>query len=366
MLHEFIDLHRDEIIRRCRTKVALRSVPAPTRDEIDHGVPLFLSQLGDALRLGVTSSPEISRSATLHGRDLLHRGFTISQVVHDYGDVCQSVMELALDTRAPIGTDDFRLLNGCLDDAIAGALTEFGREMTQATKDAGALREQERVGFFAHELRNLLNTAMLSFQVIKSGNVGVAGSTGAILHRSLRGASELVARSLAEVRLARGNHDRQAVALVDLINAIEPSAMLAARAAQVRLSVLPVDGNIVVEADPDVLSSVILNLIQNAVKFTRPATEVALHVNASDERVRVEIHDECGGLPEGNPDDLFGAFEQRGTDRSGMGLGLAFSRRAIEASNGRIYARDVPGHGCVFTIELPRHVVMFDAIPTPH
>jgi len=52
MLHEFITLHREEIIRRCREKVAARSVPPPTASEIEHGVPLFLDQLGDALRLG--------------------------------------------------------------------------------------------------------------------------------------------------------------------------------------------------------------------------------------------------------------------------------------------------------------------------
>ena len=64
MLHEFIAVNREEIIRRCRAKVATRSVPPPTEAEIDHGVPVFLDQLVDALRLGLTSSPEIGRSAS--------------------------------------------------------------------------------------------------------------------------------------------------------------------------------------------------------------------------------------------------------------------------------------------------------------
>ena len=88
MLHEFVTVNRDEIISRCRAKVASRSIPPPTAAEIDHGVPLFLGQLADALRLGLSSSPEIGRSAILHGHDLLIRGFSVSQVVHDYGDVC--------------------------------------------------------------------------------------------------------------------------------------------------------------------------------------------------------------------------------------------------------------------------------------
>ena len=128
MLHEFIAVHREEIIRRCRAKVAKRSVPPPTEAEIDHGVPVFLDQLTDALRLGLTSTPDIGRSAIQHGHDLLLQGFTVSQVVHDYGDVCQAVTDLAVEVNAPISTDDFRTLNRCLDEAIAGAVTEYGRE----------------------------------------------------------------------------------------------------------------------------------------------------------------------------------------------------------------------------------------------
>jgi len=123
MLHEFIAVNRDEIIRRCRAKVATRSIPPPTEAEIDHGVPVFLDQLRDALRLGELTSPEIGRSAIKHGHDLLRQGFTVSQVVHDYGDVCQAITELAVELNAPISTGDFRTLNRCLDDAIAGAVT---------------------------------------------------------------------------------------------------------------------------------------------------------------------------------------------------------------------------------------------------
>ncbi len=111
MLSEFIALNREDIIRRCRAKVATRAVPPPTEAEIDHGVPLFLDQLVDVLRLGLSSSPEMVSSAVLHGHDLLRQGFTVSQVVHDYGDVCQSITELAVETSAPISTDDFRMLN---------------------------------------------------------------------------------------------------------------------------------------------------------------------------------------------------------------------------------------------------------------
>ena len=55
-----------------------------------------------------------------------------------------------------------------------------------------------------------------------------------------------------------------------------------------------------------------------------------------------------------NVDELFRPFEQRGDNRTGIGLGLAFSRWATEANHGRIHARNLPHVGCVFTVDLPR------------
>ena len=130
MLYEFITLNRQEIISRCRDKVAARSVPPPSEAEINHGVPLFLDQLVEMLRFG-EGTAAIDRSAALHGHDLLLKGFTISQVVHDYGDVCQTVTDLAVETKAPISTEDFRSLNRCLDDAIASAVTMYEHENQQ-------------------------------------------------------------------------------------------------------------------------------------------------------------------------------------------------------------------------------------------
>jgi signal transduction histidine kinase len=354
MLHEFIAVNREEIIRRCRAKVASRSVPPPTEAEIDHGVPVFLDQLVDALRLGMTSSAEIGRSAVQHGHDLLLQGFTVSQVVHDYGDVCQAITELAVEMNAPISTEDFGALNRCLDDAIAGAVTEYGREQHQSTLDGETARGSERLGFFAHELRNLINTAIVAFEVLKTGNVGVAGSTGTVLHRSLMGVRALIGRSLAEVRLTQSVQNQEQFTVSQFVDELAPAATLEANARGIRLVVMPVEDGVAIEADRQVLAAVVGNLLQNAFKFTRPRTTVKLRVCTSAERVLIEIEDECGGLPRGNVNELFRPFEQRGGDRTGVGLGLALSRRGVEANNGRIYARSLPDRGCVFIVDLPR------------
>ena len=133
MLYEFITLNREEIITRCRAKVATRSIPPPSETEINHGVPLFLDQLVDMLQSG-GGTGEIDRTAGQHGHDLLLQGFTVSQVVHDYGDVCQTITALALETDAPISTEDFRTLNRCLDEAIASAVTRTRTKANNRTR----------------------------------------------------------------------------------------------------------------------------------------------------------------------------------------------------------------------------------------
>jgi signal transduction histidine kinase len=354
MLYEFIAINRDEIINRCRGKVAARSIPPPTDAEIDHGVPLFLEQLVDALRLGQSSSPEIAKSAILHGHDLLLQGFTVSQVVHDYGNICQAITETAVELNAPISTEDFRTLNQCLDDAIAGAVTEYGRERTQSTLDGEVARGSERLGFLAHELRNLTHTALVSFEVLQTGNVGVSGSTGTILHRSLKGLSALISRALEEVRLTQSVGKREPFLVSEFIDELAPAATLMANARGIGLTVLPVEEGVAIEADREILAAVVGNLLQNAFKFTRPRTTVTLSVATSAERVLIEIQDECGGIPSADLSRLFDPFEQRNADRTGLGIGLAFSRWGVEANHGRIYARNVPDAGCAFTVDLPR------------
>jgi signal transduction histidine kinase len=60
------------------------------------------------------------------------------------------------------------------------------------------------------------------------------------------------------------------------------------------------------------------------------------------------------GLPEGKAEEIFRPFEQLNAERSGLGLGLAISRRGVEANGGALHVRNLPGAGCVFTIDLPR------------
>jgi len=373
MLHEFLTANRDQLIARCVAKVAKRPVPPPTAAELIHGIPRFLTQITETLRSEAASdepatrrisgagdpgtSPtasEIGESAAAHGDELQKKGFTVDQVVHDYGDLCQAITELAVEQNAPIAVTEFRTLNRCLDNAMADAVTRFGREHDRSIKDWASQDTNERLGVLAHELRGKLNVARLAVEAIKRGTVGIAGATGAILDRSLTAIRDIIDRSFADVRLGAGlSPHRERILIRDLFEEVRVFASLQARAKGLALAVQPAEAGLAIDADRHTIASAVSNLVQNSIKFTPSGGHASLSAQASNGRVLIEVADECGGLPTGTPEELFEPFHQRTGDRAG--LGLSISRRGVEANDGKLYVHNRPGTGCVFTIDLPSH-----------
>jgi signal transduction histidine kinase len=324
---------------------------------------MFLDQLIKTLTiehsvkpLDSRSSSEIGEMAALHGRDLHEKGFTLEQVVRDYGDVCQAVTQLADETGASIQIDEFRTLNRCLDNAIAGAVTEYASQNEAAETERGYKALNAKLGPLAHELRNHLQVATYAVKALKAGEVASAGATAAMLDRSLNGMSNLIDRLLGEGRITSGLTPRlRVVRLADFLGEEVAAASLNPLARACQFTVLPIDGNIEIHVDAEMLSSAVSNLLQNAFKFTRRHTEVILHALQKDDRILITVEDHCGGLPVGISKGLLVPFFQSSADRSGLGLGLDICRRSVQANGGTLRVSDKPGIGCAFTIELPRY-----------
>jgi hypothetical protein len=212
MLHEFVSSNRQELIRRCRSKVSQRNSPPVTASELEYGVPLFLRQLVEALRTeqdsGCSSLPaasaESSRAAGLHGKQLLDQGYTVDQVVHDYGDVCQSITELAKEKAASVTIDEFQTMNRLLDNAIADAVASYGRHRDESDVAHGRQELHERMGTLADAQRRVLDRALKALDALKVGNIGLMGATGTLLEDSLVQLRDLIDRSLPEIRLSTG------------------------------------------------------------------------------------------------------------------------------------------------------------------
>ena len=214
MLHEFITANRTDLIRRCREKVAKRSGLTEASATTDRGVPLFLHQLAYTLRLEQSTLPredsepaptptvsDIGQAAALHGAELLRLGYSIDQVVHDYGDVCQAVTDLAVEQNLDISTDEFRTLNRCLDNAIADAVTAYGHGREGLNKGWSETL-QDNLEYFSAEQERLVDIAIHAYSAIKTGNVGLNGATGALLLNALDELRFLGERILPETGLA--------------------------------------------------------------------------------------------------------------------------------------------------------------------
>lgn len=373
MMHQFLSNNRTELAQRCRRKVGERKGRDATDVQLKDGIPLFLDQLIRTLQVEQTSTPlesrrisgpaggdaslsEVSVSAAQHGKDLLALGLSVDQVVHDYGDLCQAITDLAVERDIPFQVDEFRTLNRCLDNAISDAVTEFSFQRDVLAADAHALESSKKMGFFAHEMRNLLCTASLAFSAAKAGQLSFSGATGSILERSLNSLEKLIAASLEEVRIL--SHDAGApdgFSLAEFVDEIYAAASLSARVHGCTLRAAPVDADLALNGARDLLLAAVANLLQNAFKFTKPGTEVMLTAYATGDRIHIDIADHCGGLGAGVSDTMFLPFSQAGTDRSGIGLGLTIAKQSVAANGGDLTVRDVPGLGCVFTIDLPRN-----------
>jgi hypothetical protein len=221
MLHEFLNVNRENLISRCRLKVSQRATPPATDHELQYGVPLILAQLSEALVRearcptsaedsvfgtwrDTPASIESDRTAALHGGELFRLGYTVDQVVHDYGDLCQAVTELAKEMNEPVTVDEFHTFNRLLDNSIANAVSAHARHQQSSHFIDGAHALHARLGTLAEEQRLLLNTALQAFDALKVGNIGVMGATGTLLEDSLLKLRDLVDRSLPEIRLASG------------------------------------------------------------------------------------------------------------------------------------------------------------------
>jgi signal transduction histidine kinase len=371
MMHEFLLNNRKALIERCKRKVARRSGRAMSKEQVQNGVPFFLDQLIETLKFEQTRDPltrgendalstselpadDMDRSAAKHGRELLDLGFSIDQVIHSYGDLCQAITDLAYECEARFEIDEFRTLNRCLDNAIASAVVEYTTQRDFTSAHNTALEMTEKIEYLAEDLRSRLGTAMLAFAAAKASNLSLKGATGSVLEHGLFELRDLIDRALAETRSAAGDSPCEEVfSVAEFIEEIKFAAELAAQVRGCSLLVTAVSPSLNAKGNRDLLYAALGSLVQNAFKFTRAHTAVFLNVHTTADRILIDVVDHCGGLPKGDTEEIFLPFTQSTNDRSGLGLGLAVARKNVEMNGGRLTARDMPGKGCAFTISLP-------------
>ncbi len=385
MLFKFLEENKTEILANATKDSLVMAGARPSSVQLEAGLPIFFNQLLNILKLeelhpkpitpsfdknaievaasnsnevevaiasGYPDDVELAKSAGHLGLEFLRLGYTLSHVVHVYGSLCQSITGLAIKRDYGITPGEFRDLNRCLDVAITSAVTQYQSHCDLQEKE----KEFQSRAFCAHELRNALGAASMSFQLIKSGAAGISGSVGQILEKNLLLMETLIGRSLTEIKLGHSDVtiNSQRTKLLLMVDQILLTANIEAKAREQHFD-LQIAPDLIVEADRQFLHSALSNLIQNAIKYSHKGTKIEIRASVVGENILIEVEDECGGLAPNAEKDLFRPFEQQNKNRQGLGLGLTIARKAVELHGGAIGLRNLPNKGCVFTITLPKN-----------
>jgi len=162
---------------------------------------------------------------------------------------------------------------------------------------------------------------------------------------------------MSQVRGAAHATANEVFSVAELVTEAARAAGYDATSRGCAFNVAEVDPFLGVSGNRAKILAALANVLQNAFKFTHARTAVGLTTHSNGVRIFIEVSDHCGGLPHGATEAMFRPFKQSGEDRSGLGLGLSIARRGVEADGGTLTARDIPGAGCVFTIELPQQAL---------
>jgi signal transduction histidine kinase len=351
MLHEFLTHERDQILEIAKKKAQSMRWTRREAMEAETGWELFYNNLKGLLHPGSAHIPPKRREpAENQGVQYLRLGYAITEAVQGYNIIYQAIMESAINAGYEISEEESKQLNKSLDSAIAQVVVEFEQIQTRSQ----GRKEGERLGFLAHELRNSLQSASIALEMVEEGLVSLDSQTGALIKSSMMRMGDLIDKALTNVRLQiEAEVNLQRLRAFEVISEVEVTAAYEARIRNVNLCI-ETSNNIEVVVDRQLFISALSNIVQNAMKFTHEQGTVYIRTRETDERVLIEVEDSCGGLPKGKIAELFEPGVQSSEDRSGVGLGLAIAKQALERNNGRLLVDDIPGKGCIFTIDLPK------------
>jgi signal transduction histidine kinase len=346
---------RVEILERWTQRIGREHVDKElSRGELWDHLPHFFDEVLAALRTEEGSSAEAaatngSAASVEHGTQRLRVGFDLAAVIREYEILTECILDEVEAIGGSISTRAFRrvqaLLNAGRAQAVVAYIDRRDAEMTQATS--------QHVAFIAHELRSPLMSAFLAVTALRRSERSEDRWALDVLTRNLNALRDLIDQVLTADRLAgQIPLRRELFDLRALLEQVTADAQIAAQRRQVDIALeapaaLPFNG------EQRLLLSAIGNVLGNAVKFTREGSAISVRAQRHDGGIMVEVEDGCGGLPQDNINELFEPFVQRGENRSGFGLGLAIVKQALEAHGGRVSVRNVPGKGCVFSLELP-------------
>jgi PAS domain S-box-containing protein len=247
------------------------------------------------------------------------------------------------------------------------ATLEVNNDVTELKQLQDALRQSDRrkdefLAMLAHELRNPLAPILNALHIMRLGrnNPNSVEESRAVIERQVRHMVRLIDDLLDLSRITRGKIQlrKQPVDLAQVIQSAVESSRPAIDAAGHELAVSLPEKPVIIEADPTRLSQVLLNLLNNAAKYTEPHGKIWVSAKVQGDQLAISVRDTGVGIPSEMLPNIFEMFAQvdRSLERSqgGLGIGLSLVRGLVRLHGGTVTARsEGPGRGSEFVIRLP-------------
>jgi signal transduction histidine kinase len=358
VLADEIGRHHAEIVQRWLQRVTddiARTGRNIAQTELRDGIDDYLTRLAGSLRAegnvlseGTQAWKDVARG---HAVTRVRLGFDISQLVHEFIVLRESMLEVFTDGGLRLDAEQTNYLATLIDAAIAVAVESY----VESRDDASRAQQAQHIGFITHELRNPLTTAKTAASQLRRQGAG-AGSIRLVdaLDRSLDKLSRLVEQVLLSERLDSGDVqcDRADVPLGQIMEDAIRAAAHDARTKGLHFHAR-YDPELMLYVDPALAISAVQNVVDNAVKFTDDGN---VEVDGEDRGGEIAIHvrDNCKGLSQDDLARIFEPFRRGRSGKPGSGLGLTIARRAVEAQGGTITAAPAESGGCHFTLTLPK------------
>ncbi|MHB8631900.1 MAG: sensor histidine kinase, partial [Candidatus Limnocylindria bacterium] len=275
------------------------------------------------------------------------------QRLHRVAVTATAVADGDLERRAAItGSDEVAALGAAFDDMVGKLQLEMGRQQASETAMRRFLTDA------SHELRTPIALIRGNLDILRRGAASDPEDLALSMddmHRAALRMTRLVDDLLALARIEQG--DRLKVADLDVRSALAEAAHNGRQIAGSRRIEVEAATTLRVTADPDALSRILLNLIDNAIKYAPGSTPITLVAHAAAAgSVQIEVVDRGPGI---DPDEqrlIFDRFyrgKQHASATGGTGIGLAISTALVERQGGTLGVRSAPGEGSAFIVTLP-------------
>jgi PAS domain S-box-containing protein len=288
------------------------------------------------------------------------------EVEHDFSTIGTRIMLLnARQIERALGKEKIILL--AIEDITQRKKYENELSKAKAEAEQANAAKSEFLSRMSHELRTPMNSILGFAQLMNMGDLNQLHKKG--VNQILKSGNHLLDLINEVLDIARIETGRLTVSPepVEIFSTIIETIEIVRNLADERQITIESDisdtKRIFVEADHQRLKQVLLNLINNAIKYNRKGGSVKVQCKVKDVKggkenlVRINVQDTGKGIAHGYIDKLFNPFERIGAERTeteGTGLGLAISKKLIEAMNGKIGVESEVGKGSTFWIELPR------------